>query len=351
MASVIKRTLSNQSEKRQCEKKQKYSASVIDLLGPNVQLVDDYISSNLDTLVDENSIDRLCLKLKSVDLTPKENEDLLGLALRVNNILESNSDATRQLDINANTNSSTTDSKLDISKLQTDAFTKDEDGDTFLHVAIILKSIEWSAIFIALAKNQIELSLFNRDLQTPLHLAVITRLENIVRQLVCGGSDVTAVDKNGNTPLHIACRDGLTMIVEHLVTPVKYKEVKGLSYTPLYQPVPQDFDIANYDGLTCLHLAVMNNHENVLGILLDKDINLNIVERKEGKTALHIAAAKGNIKMINILAKNKKGNINAQMYNGKSPLDLAYDCRQIVASIVLGSIGGKRFVECTDDEL
>lgn len=44
--------------------------------------------------------------------------------------------------------------------------------------------------------------------QTPLHLAVITNQPDVCYSLIVSGCDVTVVDNNGDTPLHIACRHG-----------------------------------------------------------------------------------------------------------------------------------------------
>jgi len=42
--------------------------------------------------------------------------------------------------------------------------------------------------------------------QTPLHLAVITGQKNLIGLLIKAGSDVNAVDRNGQTPLHLVCQ-------------------------------------------------------------------------------------------------------------------------------------------------
>ncbi|KAH3838828.1 hypothetical protein DPMN_112243 [Dreissena polymorpha] len=133
-------------------------------------------------------------------------------------------------------------------------FKKDGDGDTPLHLALILNKLWLVSIIIKMAPAYKYLSIRNKLFQTPLHFAVIMRKMKIVRQLVCAGADVTAVDRNGNTPLHIACRDGLYEIARYLLEPVQYGEIQFNPYDIPYRKIPQDFDIANYDGLTSLHL-------------------------------------------------------------------------------------------------
>ena len=52
------------------------------------------------------------------------------------------------------------------------------------------------------------LDIKNKVSQTPLHLATLTNQVRVARRLVVGGADVESRDRFGNTPLHIACREG-----------------------------------------------------------------------------------------------------------------------------------------------
>ena len=55
--------------------------------------------------------------------------------------------------------------------------------------------------------------------QTPLHLAVITQQANMVDALVREGADPSALDRNGQTALHLCCeydqRDCLSVVLSH----------------------------------------------------------------------------------------------------------------------------------------
>ena len=50
--------------------------------------------------------------------------------------------------------------------------------------------------------------------RTPLHLAVPTGNEIIVRHLLLAGADVNAVDKNRQAPLHVAAIEDRSTILE-----------------------------------------------------------------------------------------------------------------------------------------
>lgn len=55
--------------------------------------------------------------------------------------------------------------------------------------------------------------------QTPLHLAVITRQEAVVEDLLRAGADLTLLDRSGNSALHLAAKGGhdeiLSILLKH----------------------------------------------------------------------------------------------------------------------------------------
>ncbi|XP_052277597.1 NF-kappa-B inhibitor cactus-like isoform X2 [Dreissena polymorpha] len=231
-----------------------------------------------------------------------------------------------------------------------DLFVKDEDGDTALHLAIILEYLLLVSKIIQMAPTYTYLSMRNKLFQTPLHLAVIMNQKHIVRKLVCAGADVTAVDRNGNTPLHIACRDGLYEIARYLLEPVRYSEIQCNPYDIPYQKIPQDFDIANYDGLTCLHLAVMNGHMDILQLLIERDVDLNMIERKAGTTVLHMACISGDVKLVRTLMSVRACNMDARTYSGYTTLDLALCYHQDGVYTILAAAGAKPGAESMDSD-
>ncbi|KAH3838807.1 hypothetical protein DPMN_112222 [Dreissena polymorpha] len=173
---------------------------------------------------------------------------------------------------------------------------------------------------------------------------------DIVRQLVCAGADVTAFDRNGNTPLHKACQDGFYEIARYLLEPVRYSEIQCNPYDIPYKKIPQDFDIANYDGLTCLHLAVMNKHMDILQLLIERDVDLNMIERKAGRTVLHMACIRGDVKLVRMFMHVRTCNMDARTYSGYTPLDLARDYNQDGVYTILAAAGSKHSAESVDSD-
>ncbi|XP_067685913.1 serine/threonine-protein phosphatase 6 regulatory ankyrin repeat subunit B-like [Haliotis asinina] len=200
---------------------------------------------------------------------------------------------------------------------------QDKDGDTDLHTGIIQGHSTLVLLFISAAPNSECLNIPNFLQQTPLHLAVITRQVNIVRRLMTAGARVDVTDIHGNTPLHIACREGYQEIVECLLRPVYYEETLLNQYEIPYQRIPQDLEKRNYDGHACLHLAAMSSHLKVLELLLSKKANINVRDGTSGRTVLHYAAETGNRILLDFLLSQRHLDICCRTYGGQTPLRLA----------------------------
>ncbi|XP_060584744.1 NF-kappa-B inhibitor alpha-like [Ruditapes philippinarum] len=210
-------------------------------------------------------------------------------------------------------------------KLYTDRILKpDRDGDNLLFIAIISNKTHLSILLIDLISHYSRLKVFNKLFQTALHLAALTENAKIARRLVIAGIDVEFRDRFGNTALHIACRQGFTDVVESLVTAVTYKETQLNSYTIPYQPIPQNLDIRNSEGLTCLHLAVIHKYEKVVSLLLSKEANVDVIEMKAGKTCLHFAAESGSDKIVEIILSRSRPKLSAKTFTGYTATDLAH---------------------------
>ncbi len=54
--------------------------------------------------------------------------------------------------------------------------------------------------------------------QSPLHLAVITRQDKVIQYLLKANANPLVCDRNGDTPLHLACKYGFIQGIVPLVT-------------------------------------------------------------------------------------------------------------------------------------
>ncbi|XP_052792288.1 NF-kappa-B inhibitor alpha-like [Mya arenaria] len=187
-------------------------------------------------------------------------------------------------------------------------FMADSDGDTLLHIAIILCRSNIALLLIACAPTRGWLSQQNTSFQSPLHLAVLTDQPEMVYALFCAGADLLVQDANGNTPLHVAVRDGqIQMTGLILQGPHSIRNCR----------------IRNYEGLTCVHLAANGRHVALVQLLVVRGADVNACEGKTGRTALHNACVSGDVAMVRALIRVKTCNLNARAYDGLTPFDLA----------------------------
>ena len=71
-----------------------------------------------------------------------------------------------------------------------------------------------------------------------------------------------------------------------------------------------------------IHLACENRATRVIEFLLENGVSVNQRNSKNGRTPLHIAAVFGDIMLINILAQ-QGAELNAIAGNGETPMALA----------------------------
>ena len=227
---------------------------------------------------------------------------------------------------------------IDVNKV----YRKDKDGDTLLHIAIIILAEELAFYFIDRTPWFTWLNIQNKLLQTPLHLAVLTNQISIVRRLVVAGADTESRDKEGNLAIHLACRDNLVKILRSLLEPVSVEDQKRNNYGAHVQKIPQNLDSKNYEGYTCLHIASSFDHMDIVKTLIDNNANINAKAEKSGRTILHEAAWSGKINMVKyLISLGKRCDINAKTYDGYTAFDLARSRGHWSIVIELAKAGAK----------
>lgn len=187
---------------------------------------------------------------------------------------------------------------------------QDEDGDTPLHIAVVkenAKLVTWLIEIFRRAHK--DLDIFNNLRQTPLHLAVIIGQPSLVKALLDAGADAGALDRHGQTALHLCCEHGeaecLAVILRHYA----------------HNPSPH-LEVRNYEGLTPLHLAVQNRDIKVTRILLDGGAEINAGDNKSGRSPLMHAVENDCIDMVKLLIESRC-DVNAQSYSGNTALHSA----------------------------
>lgn len=116
-----------------------------------------------------------------------------------------------------------------------------------------------------------------------LHAAVDVDLP-MLQLLLTNGADVSAVNKSGDTALHLAAEEGRGGMVDELLR-------KGASISTV-----------DSNGRTALHLAAKQGHYEVVIELLTKGADISAID-SDGCTALHLAAGKGYENVVDELLK------------------------------------------------
>jgi len=119
--------------------------------------------------------------------------------------------------------------------------------------------------------------------KTALHRAARDGNEDVVRILIEAGWSVDARDNFGATPLHEARNERVLKLM---------LEGRGIRY----------IDVADEDGQTALHRAVILGNVQMMEALVDAGARIDAVT-SNGYTTAHFAAASGNLKMVESLAK------------------------------------------------
>ncbi|XP_072345588.1 NF-kappa-B inhibitor epsilon-like isoform X2 [Scyliorhinus torazame] len=196
-----------------------------------------------------------------------------------------------------------------------------EEGDTFLHLCVIHQAEALALAFIGQCGPGY-LNWQNDLFQTPLHLATYTQQTNIVRHLVVKGADTELQDRNGNSPLHLACLYSLEECIQALTKPVTAKERGCLGCEASDELRTRNLEQHNWQGLTCLHLAVHSRSGKMVDHLLSSGAKVDTQEVTSGRTALHLAVELGEVGLV-LRLLHADCDVDAPMYNGCTPLHLA----------------------------
>ncbi|KAM6935381.1 B-cell lymphoma 3 protein homolog [Lycodopsis pacificus] len=202
---------------------------------------------------------------------------------------------------------------------------QDEDGDTALHIAVVQEEL-------ALVRKLIQLLLwarrgldvYNNLRQTPLHLAVITQQANMVEALLRDGADPAALDRNGQTALHLCC---------------EYDQRDCLSVVLSLSQSSTCLEIRNYEGLSPLHLAVLRGQKDLSRMLLDAGADINAMDIKSGQSPLMHAVESNNADMVHFLIE-RGCDVNSQSYSGNTALHSACGRGQVDTARLLLKSGG-----------
>ncbi|XP_033000451.1 NF-kappa-B inhibitor epsilon [Lacerta agilis] len=225
--------------------------------------------------------------------------------------------------------------------LETFAFVS-EDGDTLLHLAVIHCVPAIALCFIAQLPVEV-LEIQNDLFQTPLHLSVYLEQSRVVQALVLRGVNTALQDRNGNTPLHLACEQQSLECVRLLLQGIISNK------TLEARKSHQDLHLQNWQGLTCLHISTLKGNLHLMALLVKSGADIDVQDGTSGKTPLHMAVENHDEMAVKHLLE-MGAQVDAQMYNGCTPLHLAVGRKDAAIAAILCQSGADTLLRNMEDE-
>ena len=193
-----------------------------------------------------------------------------------------------------------------ISEFGCDPNVKGKLGRSALHIACKKGNI---SLVRTLIQHQAAAVVQDDNHDTPLHLAALKNRENVVLCLISEfGCDPNLKGALGRSALHIACQKGNISLVRTLI---QHQAVA----------IVQD----DYHD-TPLHIAALNNKENVVLCLIKEFSCDPNVKGHYGQSVLHIACQKGNLSLVQDLIRDHRVDVNLRDYNDNTAPILAACC-------------------------
>ncbi|HBL98179.1 TPA: hypothetical protein DDZ86_00880 [Candidatus Dependentiae bacterium] len=209
----------------------------------------------------------------------------------------------------------------------------DADENTLLHFACQRGNFELVNFLI---EKGADVSAKNKNKQTPVELlgaqgsstertelclSILARnckdFKPQVEQLIKGGVDVNAKDAQGRSLLHWVCKSGY------------------LDAIKVCLDVKADVDSTDFDNYTPLHLACAQENLKVVKILVEKGIAINAKTLLNGHTPLHDACHHGFADIVEFLLVNG-ASVNIQDKHDETPLHWACQsgCLNVVKVLI-----------------
>lgn len=206
-----------------------------------------------------------------------------------------------------------------------------EDGLTALHQCCIDDSEEMLRLLLEFGAN---VNARDSEMWTPLHAAATCGHVHLCKLLIDKGAELLAVNADGNMPYDI-CEDEVALdyiesemakrgITQEEIDEKRLEtEKKMLEDLKLRAKEGKSLETKDKNRATPLHVACANGYSEVVEFLLDHHVSMEVRD-EDGWLPIHAAACWLQPEVIEILVKNG-AYIDAKTRTGETPFDLAED--------------------------
>ena len=163
--------------------------------------------------------------------------------------------------------------------------------------------------------------------RTPVMVAAMKQQVTVFDFLVSQGCDLTAVDNNNDTVLHVACDGGSIAIVTQLV----------VNHTC-------DIESRGAKGMTPLMRSALHGHRDIFDLLVSKGCDVD----KNMNNILHVTCSGGHVDMVKYVLKTLKVDIESRSKQEMTPIMIAAHRGHLEVLIFLANSGSNLTVTVSD---
>ncbi|KAM9766609.1 NF-kappa-B inhibitor zeta isoform 1-T2 [Menidia menidia] len=214
---------------------------------------------------------------------------------------------------------------------------QDSDRDTFLHIAVAQGKRALAYVLAAKMAGCGSLDIKEHNGQTALQIAAATDQHLIVGDLLTHGAQINTRDLWGRSPLHVCAEKGHLLSLQTI-----WKTLTGSGQ-------PLEADMFNYDGLTPLHTAVLSHNAVVketrllenpcrymtaelaqkrrvylecVRTLMNMGGHYGVKDLKSGRTCLHMASEEANVELLGLFLEQQTSLavVNEKTFSGNTAL-------------------------------